>query len=127
MKNLKQSYTINAPVSKVWQALIDIGDIEEWGAGPAVMDDKVGTHFKLWGGDIHGQNLEVVPEKQLKQEWYGGEWPQPSHVTFHLSKVPEGTKLELIHENIPDEAYIDIANGWKQYYIGPLKEFVEET
>jgi uncharacterized protein YndB with AHSA1/START domain len=29
-----ESYLINAPVSKVWQALVDPDLIEKWGGGP---------------------------------------------------------------------------------------------
>lgn len=54
MKIIKKSYEINVCVEKVWVALTDPAEIDNWGAGPAKMDDKVGTRFELWGGDIHG-------------------------------------------------------------------------
>jgi len=52
MKSIKQTYRIQAPVSMVWQALVDPEVIERWGGGPVKMDDQVGTRFELWGGDI---------------------------------------------------------------------------
>ena len=54
MKTITQEYVINAPIEKVWLALIDPLVIEQWGGGPAVMNDRVGTEFKLWDGDIWG-------------------------------------------------------------------------
>lgn len=59
MKTIKQTYQINAPSSRVWQALIDPKIIDKWGGGPAHMNDKVGTEFTLWGGDIYGKNLRL--------------------------------------------------------------------
>ena len=75
MKRIEKRYSIRAPAEKVWSALVDTALIERWGAGPGVvMDEKPGTAFKLWGGDIHGRNLEVDRWKKLVQEWYGGDW-----------------------------------------------------
>ena len=60
MKTIKQAYNINAPVDKVWKALVDPKVIDAWGGGPAKMAAKADTSFSLWDGDIHGNNLEGV-------------------------------------------------------------------
>ncbi len=125
MKTIIQDYHVNAPIEKVWEALVNPQDINNWGGGPAKMDDKEGTKFSLWGGDIHGTNIEVEVFKKLVQEWYGGKWEEPSIVTFKLEKDKGGTKLQLLHENVPDNEYEDIDKGWKEYYLGPLKKYLE--
>lgn len=125
MKTVKQKYSIKAPIEKVWQALTDPSVIEEWGGGPAKMKDEEGFRFSLWGADIFGTNTKVVKNKQLVQDWYGGKWDEPSIVTFNLKEENGKTEVELIHENIPDEEAKDIAKGWKTYYLGPLKELLE--
>jgi len=125
VKTIKQTYKINAPAKKVWQALIDHKEIDYWGAGPATMDDKVGTEFSLWNGDIHGKNIEVVDGKKLVQEWFGGDWDEPSIATFTLSEKDGRTTIELHQTNVPDSDFDDIADGWKQYYLGPIKEYLE--
>ncbi len=68
MKKIVKEYQIFASGEKVWEALTDPKIIVKWGAGPAEMDRHDGTEFKLWGGDIHGKNVEVVPEEKLVQE-----------------------------------------------------------
>jgi len=125
MKTVKQTYIIKVPVEKVWTALVNPKEIDDWGAGPAEMDDKVGTEFKLWGGDIWGKNLEVEPQRRLVQEWYSGDWPEPSKATFLLKSDGDKTTVELLHENIPDDEAKEIADGWKNYYLGPMKEMLE--
>lgn len=126
MKAIKQTYLINAPVADVWKALVDPQIIDKWGGGPAQMTDKVGFEFKLWGGDIHGKNLEVEPSKKLVQDWVSGDWKNPSKVTFILNSEADKTVLELLHENVPDEEEKSIDQGWKDYYLGPLKKLLEE-
>ena len=90
------------------------------------MSDKEGSSFSLWGGDIHGTNLEIVDKSKLVQEWYSGDWPKPSKVSFTLTDDKGETKVELLHENVPKEDADDIAEGWDIYYLGVIKEFLEK-
>jgi uncharacterized protein YndB with AHSA1/START domain len=128
MKTLQQTYLIKAPIAEVWQSLVNVDYIQGWGGGPAKMDDKVGTEFSLWGGSIWGENLEVVPNQKLVQAWYSDEepkWRKPSKVTFNLHSENGSTRLELLHEAVPDQNADDIDKGWKDYYLGPLKNYLE--
>ncbi len=126
MEAIKQSYRIKASVADVWQALVNPKIIEKWGGGPAKMNEKVGFKFSLWGGDIHGTNKEVVTEKKLVQEWYGGGWSAPSLLTFTLHGDTTETTVDLLQEDVPDAEHKNISDGWKDYYMGPLKKLLEE-
>ncbi len=126
MKTTRRSYEINAPVEKVWQALIDPKIIAKWGAGPAKMDDHVGTKFYLWGGEIFGKNLEVIPNKKLVQEFSDKDVKHPGKVTISLSKENNGTKVSLVHKDIDTQDEMnDFADGWQRYYFGEIKKLLE--
>jgi uncharacterized protein YndB with AHSA1/START domain len=128
MKNIKQTYRIRAPLAEVWQALVNPTYIAAWGGEPVKMNDRVGAHFSLWGGSIWGTNIEVSPQKKLVQEWYSKEdnkWEKPSMVTFTLRQENNDVRLDLFHTDIPDNNVKDIEEGWKVYYLGPLKEYLE--
>ena len=86
---------------------------------------RVGWTFELWGGDIRGTNTGVVREKELVQDWYSGDWDEPSVVSFRLEPEEGGTKVVLVHRNIPDGDYADIRDGWREYYLGPMKAWLE--
>lgn len=126
MRIIQKTYTIKAPSEKVWQALVDPSIIEDWGGGPVKMADQEGFEFELWGGDIHGKNIKVIPQKELVQEWTAGVWDQPSVVTFKLIENGSSTRVELLQEEVPDNEADEIEEGWKSLYIGPLKEYVEK-
>jgi len=126
MKELEQTYVINVPIEKVWQALIDPKIINEWGGGPAEMDDKLDTEWSLWGGDIHGKNTQVEPNHLLVQEWYGGAWEEPSICQFELKEKDDQTTVTLSHGHIPDEEFEDVESGWQDYYLGPIKTLLEK-
>ena len=126
MKTINQSYNIEAPIEKVWQALVDPNEIDKWGAGSAEMNDKVGTKFKLWGGDIHGKNREVITNEKLVQDWYGGDWKEASKVIINLKTDGDKTTIDLVHENIPDEEAKSIGDGWDTYYFGEIKKYLKK-
>lgn len=126
MKTIRQTYLIKANVEDVWQALVNPKIIDKWGGGPAKMSDKENEKFELWGGDIHGLNTKVVKNKSLEQDWYSGSWKKPSKVSFTLISTKEGTKLILDHKNVPEEDFDDIDEGWKSYYLVPLKGLLEK-
>jgi activator of HSP90 ATPase len=126
-KIIRKVYKISTPIEQVWKALVDPEIIDKWGGGPSKMDEKVGTEFRLWDGDIHGKNVEVVKEKKLVQEWFSGDWPEPSTVKFTLKSENSKTILELQHTDVPDDEVDDIDQGWDDYYLGPLKEMLEKN
>lgn len=125
MKNIKKQYIINAPIEKVWDALVNSSTINKWGGGPAKMSAQEHTEFEFWGGDIYGTNTKVVKNKVLEQDWYGGKWDKPSKLSFELSEKNGKTTLNLTQANVPDEELKDIDKGWDDYYLGPIKQLLE--
>lgn len=114
-----------APREKVWEALVDPDIIGKWGAGPAMMSEKEGSEFSIWGGDIHGKNIEVKKGEKLVQEWQERDWAKHSIVTFRLTHKDGCTTLFLTHKDVPEEESKDIDKGWDDYYLGQIKMLLE--
>ena len=127
MKTIEKKYMFEASITRVWDALVNPETIALWGGGPAVMSEKESAVFSLWGGDIHGKNVLVKPEKELVQEWFAGDWEKPSIVKISLFRDKGQTIIELDHIDIPDEEVKKIDKGWDEHYFGPLKELVEKN
>lgn len=125
MKEFTFSLEINSSQEEVYNALTNSFQIELWTGYPAVMDENIGTIFSLWEGDITGCNLEIVKDYKIVQEWFFGETENPSIVTLLIKKAGSKTRIELNHNNIPNEAYDEIVVGWKEYYLGSMKNFLE--
>ncbi|MEX0983143.1 MAG: SRPBCC domain-containing protein [Bacteroidales bacterium] len=125
MKNLKKHYKIKATPPEVYAALTNPFSIELWTGEKAVMSTNAGDEFSLYNGDITGRNLQFEPDTKIIQEWYFGDQKEPSVVTITLSPDKYLTNIELLHTNIPDEAFEEINEGWDDSYFTPLKEFFE--
>lgn len=121
MKTFKKTFRIDAEPSDVYSALTNPVTIEIWSGYPAEMSAEPGSEFSLWEGDITGKNLEFVTDRKVVQEWYFGEQEEKSIVTIYI--VPDrssGTMVTVEHTNIPDEDFEDIAEGWREYYMGAI-------
>jgi activator of HSP90 ATPase len=121
----KTRIKIKAEIEDVYSALTNPFAIELWSGYPAKMSTEVNSPFELWGGDISGHNMAFEENKSLVQEWYFGEQDAPSIVTIKLFKQGGKTQLDLLHTNIPSEAYDDMVEGWNVNYLQAVKAFLE--
>ena len=126
MKNLKQTIHIKASREDIFNALTNPLTIELWTGYRAVMEPVPDSEFSMFEGDITGRNLQIVQDSKIKQEWYFGDQEKPSIATISLKDDKSGTRVELDHTNIPDEAHENIEYGWKHYYFEALKKFLED-
>lgn len=125
MKTYHKYYKIKTSAEDLYNALVKPFAISLWTGAPAKMEEKPGTEFSIFNGDIYGINLEFVSNEKIVQEWFFGDQKQPSIVTIQLREDKHFTQVELHHTNIPDDAFEDMKNGWDNYYFGGLKEFFE--
>jgi len=123
MKTFKKTFKINAEHSDIYSALTNPFTIELWSGYPAVMSDEPGSEFSMWEGDITGKNLEFVQDKKVVQEWFFGDQTEKSVVTIEIKPDGENSLVTVEHTNIPDDDFAEIAEGWREYYIGAIINF----
>lgn len=123
MKNIKQNHKITAEREIVYAALTNQVTIELWSGFEASFQPLADTEFSLWDGDIVGKNIEIIPGELIKQQWYFDGQDEESIVTIKLKDAGKNTDIELLHINIPDEAFDDMKEGWNKYYFGALKKY----
>lgn len=126
MKDYKQYFIIPAQPEEIYLALTNPATLQLWTGEPAEMSTVPGTEFSLWEESIVGRNIEFEANKKIVQEWYFGDQEPASIVTIKLHPHKQGTSVELIHINIPDEIYKEMVEGWNNNYFASLKEFYQE-
>ena len=126
MPDFKKYFILPAPPEEVYAALTFEPTIELWTGAPAQFQSVPDTEFSLWDDSIIGKNLAFDPGKMIKQEWYFGQQDQPSIVTIKLHPDKKGTSMEVVHSNIPPEAYEEIVDGWVNVYFRDLQDFYNE-
>jgi uncharacterized protein YndB with AHSA1/START domain len=123
MKDFKKYYIIPALPIEVYRALTLPGTLQLWTGEVAEMSTEPGSEFSLWEGSITGKNIAFEEGKKIVQQWYFDGEEAESIVTIKLHEHKAGTSAELLHTNIPDEAYKEITEGWDESYFGLLIEF----
>jgi hypothetical protein len=70
--------------------------------------------------------LAVEPPWMIEQQWDFGEQQDPSVVRIRLFEEGSRTRIEMEHNNVPDDAFDNMDTGWKAYFLGALKSYLEE-
>ena len=93
MKTIRQSVTFKASPHEVYEALMDSKKHSEFTGSAVRMSRNVGSEFSVYGGDIQGINLNLVPDQKIVQSWRYSDWPEShySKATFSLKEVPSGS------------------------------------
>lgn len=124
MKSLKKYYKLHASPADVYNALTNQIMIEIWTGDKAVYKAEPNTEFSMWDGSITGRNIAFEMDKMVKQVWYFEDLE--SEVTIKLHSDKSGTSVELRQENIPDDAFDNISDGWDQDFFGSLAELFND-
>ena len=127
-KTIKQTVTFKASPHDVYEALMDAKRHAEFTGGKATISRKLGGKFSVFDGYAEGINVELEQDKKIIQTWRADDWPEGhySKVTFTFTKTAGGTKLAFTQTSVPEEFSADVAQGWKDYYWGPMKELREK-
>ena len=123
MKDYKKYYIIEAEPEEIYAALTNPFTIELWSGYPAVMSEEPGSEFSLWEGDISGRNIEFIKDRKVVQQWYFGDQTEESVVSITIVGRGENSEVTVEQTNIPDDEFKDIAEGWREFYIGAIINF----
>ena len=127
-RTIRQSVTFKASPNEVYETLMDSKKHSALTGSPARISRRAGDKFSIYGGDIEGVNLELVPDHKIVQSWRYSDWPEGhySQATFSLKGVPGGARLTFTQTGVPAEFYDDISQGWRDYYWTPMKDLLEK-
>ena len=135
----KTSIYIDAPATKVWEALTTPSIIKQYFFGTnAISDWKVGSPIKFtgeWEGKHYedkGSILEIIPNKLFRYSYWSsmsGIEDKPENyvpVTYELDEKDRGVLLTVTQENIPDEKMKEHSlENWNKV-LRELKQLLEK-
>ena len=123
---IRQKVLIEAGSEEVYEAYVNPKKHAEFTSSPATGTPRVGGKFTAWDGYISGKYLVLQKGKRVVHEWKTTEWPAgypASLVELTLEEKGKKTELTMIHSRVPAEQAKEYAQGWKDYYWEPLKEY----
>ena len=96
-------------------------------AAPAQISAKEGTKFSAHGGYITGENIKLVKDQLIVQNWRGADWNKKdpdSIFIIHLEPKGKNVTLHMVHSNVPDKQAEGIEKGWHSHYWEPWKQYL---
>jgi uncharacterized protein YndB with AHSA1/START domain len=135
-QTIHQKVTIQAPSTKVFQALTEPSILEDWFPSQAKADVRQGGSYQYvfkfkdpqQGGTQEGQFLELRPAEKISYTWEAG--GKQTQVDFTLTKQGEKTEVELKHSGFGSGIEADQVRGMHAAvwggYLNNLKSYLEE-
>ena len=124
--SISLSTTLPATPQAVYQAWLSSAGHTAMSGGKAETSAEVGAPFTAWGGYIQGHNVELEADRRIVQRWWTLDFPKDapdSQLEITLTAVPEGTRLDLTHRDIPSGQGVRYHSGWQDRYFTPMTAY----
>ncbi|MDE2016751.1 MAG: SRPBCC domain-containing protein [Hyphomicrobiales bacterium] len=123
-------HSFSAPPDRLFRVLTDRADFMACTDGrPTELSTEPGSAFSLFGGLIHGRQIELIPVRTIVQAWRFQVWPEGLYSLVRLTLAPEGAgcRLALDQDGIPEGASPmfpswteHVSVGWPMFYFEPI-------
>ena len=121
MAEHRSSIDIDAAPETVFEFLVTESGMTSWMGTRATLEPVPGGTFAvdIAGFRARGSFIEVDPPRRVSVTWGFIESaelpPGTSTVLFELTRIPTGTRLEVVHTDLPDRELPGHAEGWANF------------
>jgi uncharacterized protein YndB with AHSA1/START domain len=131
MSAIVKELTIEASPQCIFSALTQQDEIARWWANEARVKPEVGSlgefRFRHPAGVLQFEVAELDKDENVR--WISRQGPPQwagTSVSWHLTPVPNGTKVVFTHEGFAqvDETYDQTRGNW-EYFLESLKSYLE--
>ena len=114
-----------APPAEIYETYLDPKQHAALTGAPVEVSRRPGSPFSAFGGQLRGTMLHTVENRLIVQAWRSSGWKEsdPDSILI-LSLEPlgrRGTRVDLLHANLPDHDAAGVSLGWQQYYFIPWR------
>ena len=98
------------------------------GGGVATSEPRPGGAFTAWEGYIQGTYLVLEPGERIVHAWRTTDFPAgapDSRVEVLFEAARGGTRLTVVHAQIPSGQEGDYQAGWSAFYFRPMKKYFQ--
>ena len=124
--SVKVSAVIAAEPQKIFDAWMSSAGHAGMTGNAAKIGKRVGSAFSAWDGYISGKTLELEPPGRIVQTWRSTDFAkdeEDSRLEILLEKARGGTRVTLVHTNIPAGKGPEYRKGWLDFYFKPMKDW----
>lgn len=127
--SIKLTLTLPTDPKTLYNGWLDSDTHTEFTKSRAIIEKKVGSTFSAWDGYITGKNELLHMNKRIVQSWRTTDFSEENEdslLELSFEKVEKGTKVILVHSNLPENTGKTYRKGWREHYFKPMKEYFDE-
>jgi hypothetical protein len=94
--------------------------------GAAKIDPTVGATFTAWNGKISGKLVILDLGRRIVMSWRTSDFPSDAHdsrVEVHFEGLGAGTRLTVLHTDIPEGLGESTREAWQSKYFVPMRAY----
>jgi len=97
--------------------------VKAYAGGDAIVSSEKGGKFKLFGGSVEGEIIEIDPPKKIVQKWRFSTWPEGLYSTVKIELEEKDGKTHLLLEQtgVPEDDKERTENGWSANFWRRIK------
>lgn len=125
-ESIKISEVLPVSAKRLFDAWLNSNEHSNFTGVKTDIKPQVGSKFTAGDGYISGTIIVVQPYGRIVQSWRSTDFPDGavnSKLEILFEKANGGTRVTLIHTNIPDGQGKDYEKGWKNHYFKPMKKY----
>jgi len=125
-ESIKVSEIFPASAKKLYTSWLDSKEHTAFTGSKTDISPQVGEHYHAGNGYINGSIISLQPYGRMVLSWRSKDFPdgvRDSKLEVLFEKSNNGTRVTLIHSDIPDGQAKMYEKGWKDHYFKPMKKY----
>ena len=127
-ESVEASAVIPATAKRIYEAWLDPAEHAAMtGSSATAAGEGVGAPSTAWDGYTEAENLELEPGKRIVQAWRSADFPagaRDSRLEVVLRRARGGTRVTILHSEIPAGQGASYRGRWCDHYLEPMKRFL---
>ncbi|KAF3905382.1 hypothetical protein ABW21_db0204392 [Orbilia brochopaga] len=122
--DIKDSFEFQTSAEQLYQTLVDPQRVAAFTrSSPQVFEPKQGGRYKLFGGNVEGEFVTLVPSERIEQKWRLSSWPAGhfSSMSMTFDQGQDSTTLRLSWTGVPIGQEETTRRNFSEYYVKSIK------
>jgi activator of HSP90 ATPase len=120
---IEQEIEFQCNLKDLFDVLVDKQKVQLWTRAPAEISIEKDAKLVLFGGNITGNMIALVPNEKIEMSWRLKTWPEKhfSNVLITFQEKKDCTVLKLVQSKVPVGERDATEANWRNYYWNSIK------
>lgn len=113
----------NTTADQLYMTLLEKDRVAAWTRAPPNIEAKEGSEYHLFGGNVSGKIVKLVPNAQIEMLWRLSTWKAGhfANLNIQLHQGYGETKMEVLFKGIPVGEEEVVQDNFEEQYIRAIK------